>query len=748
MKRHILLTFALIFTICLGVNAQVPLNTLVQITKAEDARRFDSVLERFLKSPNAEIRNRAALAAGRIGDLRALPALTELIENDGETAATAAFAIGEIESIKGAAAIERGLDLMLNGKGRPKELGLAMNLVEAAGKIVGANPKEDDSKKLGKLILESVESSKMDWANKMPRTDRAFFALGMTAILRSRPEGADVVVAKFLTHSDVRVRTDAANTLTRLRAKNANETLRKMIVSEPDGAARANVARALGAAEDKDAIELLLKAATTDIDSRVRVSAIRAVAGLKDAKAADKLIERGEALLAIRGKSKFRKPVENSELLEVATALGRLIPNSENEKAIAFLRKLRVVDGYASSETEVAFARVAPKTYLAEDAEPVFMYSDPNAAAAYGQGMAEIATAKNDGLNAQAGEKLTRFVSGMASGVKAKDQAKMLRAMPELTRSLAALKPDNLDEILRGQLANEDVFIRTAAAELIGERPLTKENFASLEKAFTVSILKDKLYNDAMLAILDALAKLDKKAATGSLLMALNSRDYLVRKKVFELLDDKELEKTSPGIPLMVKMAREKKQDQVQSYLSAFGTKLGQLLNSDLDYRRALSRKNGSVKAVLTTEKGSFTIVFDPEEAPLTVDNWVKLARSGYFNGLEVHRVVPNFVMQDGDPRGDGNGGPGWSIRCEVNMLGYDRGAVGMALSGKDTGGSQWFVTHSPQPHLDGGYTVFGLVDEAGMKIVDNIVRGDKILKVTVVGGRLPRKGTKSKRLK
>ena len=67
-------------------------------------------------------------------------------------------------------------------------------------------------------------------------------------------------------------------------------------------------------------------------------------------------------------------------------------------------------------------------------------------------------------------------------------------------------------------------------------------------------------------------------------------------------------------------------------------------------------------------------------------------------------------------------------------MLGYDRGAVGMALSGKDTGGSQWFVTHSPQPHLDGGYTVFGHVDEAGMKVVDNIVRGDKILKVTIVG--------------
>jgi cyclophilin family peptidyl-prolyl cis-trans isomerase len=147
-----------------------------------------------------------------------------------------------------------------------------------------------------------------------------------------------------------------------------------------------------------------------------------------------------------------------------------------------------------------------------------------------------------------------------------------------------------------------------------------------------------------------------------------------------------------------------------------------------------LSRKNGSVKAVITTQKGRFTIDFLAEDAPLTVDNFVKLARSGYFNGAEVHRVVANFVMQDGDPTGTGSGGPGFSIRCEVNMKEYDRGAVGMALSGKDTGGSQWFATHSPQPHLDGGYTVFGHVSERDMKVVDNIVRGDKILTVRILG--------------
>jgi cyclophilin family peptidyl-prolyl cis-trans isomerase len=215
----------------------------------------------------------------------------------------------------------------------------------------------------------------------------------------------------------------------------------------------------------------------------------------------------------------------------------------------------------------------------------------------------------------------------------------------------------------------------------------------------------------------------------------LNSPDYLVRKKAFELLADEELQKELPGIAASLENAGAKHKDQVLPYSPATGTKLGQLLNTDADYRRALLRRNGAVKALVTTEKGNFTIDLLPEDAPLTVDNFIKLARSNYFNGLEVHRVVPNFVMQDGDPRGDGNGGPGWSIRCEINMVPFERGAVGMALSGKDTGGSQWFVTHSPQPHLDGGYSVFGRVNETEMKIVDDIVRGDKIVSIKIVEG-------------
>jgi cyclophilin family peptidyl-prolyl cis-trans isomerase len=298
-----------------------------------------------------------------------------------------------------------------------------------------------------------------------------------------------------------------------------------------------------------------------------------------------------------------------------------------------------------------------------------------------------------------------------------------------LLRTFAAFKSENTSNILRPILEIEkDALIRATVADILGDQPATKENTEALKTAFANSLQTDKIYNDAQLSILSAIVKLDKTQAVSSLNLALDATDFLVRRQALQLIKQNDLAKDFPNF--------ENRVGTVKTYNSKNDTKLGQVLNTNADYLRAVSRKNGSVKAVLTTEKGVFKIDLTPEDAPLTVDNFIKLARSNYFNGLAVHRVVPNFVMQDGDNRGDGNGGPGWSIRCEINMLPYERGAVGMALSGKDTGGSQWFVTHSPQPHLDGGYTVFGKVNETDMKIVDSIVRGDKILSVKIVEGK------------
>jgi len=136
-----------------------------------------------------------------------------------------------------------------------------------------------------------------------------------------------------------------------------------------------------------------------------------------------------------------------------------------------------------------------------------------------------------------------------------------------------------------------------------------------------------------------------------------------------------------------------------------------------------------TVNATIYTVRGPIRLELFGTDAPITVWNFLSLARSGYYRNTRFHRVVPNFVAQDGDPRDDGNGGPGYSIRDEMNRRRYERGAVGMALSGPDTGGSQYFITHSPQPHLDGHYTVFGRVI-GGFDVLDKIVQGDQITRV------------------
>ncbi len=726
LMKILLVIISVLFAFTASALAQISVATQIQILKAEDSRDFNKTLQTLLKSEDASVRTRAALAAGRIGDDAAIEALIELLDGNQpvEVREMAAFALGEIESVKASSAI---LGLLNNANLNNR---IRARAIEAAGKIAAANAKDASSKQLGDAILNTLKFEE----ERAEKQDKLIVLLGLTAALRTRPEGADVIVAKFLNNPEPRVRSDAANTLSRLRAKNANAELREMLLDDKDAVARANAANALGSAgaNDKDTLDLLLVSAIEDTDERVRISAIRSLGRLKDASAAEALLKRGESLLAKVQKTATSNDPEMNEILEIATAIGSILKDSKNERAVNWLKACRAEDNYRSSEFAVALARIAPAAYVAENVI-IRVYSDPWAAVAYAQGLDVLADEKDEEIKLDAAIKLTSFVGNMAKKTSPANQGKMLMAMPDLIRSLAKFKPDNLDAILRSLLSNDDVFIRAAASELIGELPYSNENMAALKKASSKAFITDNKYDDAQLAAIDAAFKLDKKKSVGILLTALNSPDYLVRRKAFELLKEVDT-KESPGVPTLVEDAKEKGKDKVLPGPIIYGTMLGQVLNSDADYRRVASRKNGKVKAVIATEKGTFTIDLLPEDAPLTVDNFIKLASAKYFDGLAVHRVVPNFVMQDGDPRGDGNGGPGWSIRCEINMVPYERGAVGMALSGKDTGGSQWFATHSPQPHLDGGYTVFGRVNEADMKVVDKIVRGDKILTVKIIG--------------
>ncbi|MGZ8848601.1 MAG: peptidylprolyl isomerase, partial [Pyrinomonadaceae bacterium] len=518
-------------------------------------------------------------------------------------------------------------------------------------------------------------------------------------------------------YADPRIVADALNTMARLRLKDGSDQVRQLL-ENGDPIVRANAARVIGAAEDKGAYDKLLERALHDIDLRVRVSAIRALGSLKDARAAEALMRRGiELFKAAHLNSK--NGMSRNEGLEILSALSVILggkPQSDSGKEAAarieLSLRVRAMTNENIPEDEVARARWNPTEYLqylkgfeaasehSSDDELKSLFYGFRSISARAAGLAELGRIKPqppENIAKDAQSLLLRMLN---------DRRTPVFAIPNILNAYAVFKPSDLAVLMRRYIEHGDLVVRATAADLLGEQPPDESSARALTQALPIA-LRDRDLNDAALSILDALAKQKSPAANDALKTALDSSDHLIRRRAVSLL----------------------KANGVGDFSARIGTV--KTRNTDADYRRAMARIGRKVTATVVTSKGAFTIEFLPEESPLTVDNFVQLARKGYFNGQTVPRVVPNFVIQTGDPRGDQNGGPGYQIRCEINEASYERGAVGMALSGKDTGGSQWFVTHSPQPHLDGGYTVFGRVVR-GMDVVDNIARGDTIRRVVV----------------
>jgi cyclophilin family peptidyl-prolyl cis-trans isomerase/HEAT repeat protein len=284
------------------------------------------------------------------------------------------------------------------------------------------------------------------------------------------------------------------------------------------------------------------------------------------------------------------------------------------------------------------------------------------------------------------------------------------RVLPAVIAALAAAKAPGADRILIERLKAPDFVVRAAAAN----------GLAELKAAAAVPLLLD-LYRGsagdstyvARAAALGAAARIDPAAARPALEEALNDREWAIRVRAATLLREQ-------GVPA-AEAARP----------ATSGRPL------EAAERQMLLDPKFSPHAYIETDRGTIEIELAILDAPITVANFIALARQGFYNGVAVHRLVPDFVMQHGDPRGDGEGGPGYSIRDEINQRPYLRGTVGMALDWKDTGGSQYFITHSPQPHLDGRYTSFGHV-VAGMEVVDRVQQGDVVRRIRIWDGMTP----------
>ena len=286
------------------------------------------------------------------------------------------------------------------------------------------------------------------------------------------------------------------------------------------------------------------------------------------------------------------------------------------------------------------------------------------------------------------------------------------RVIPEVLRSLVRLRATNAVDVLLTQLSDGDVVVRKTAATLLGE----------LEERQAVEALA-RAYRDAAgdlsylarAAVVDALARIGGPLALETLRAAVEDPEWAVRVRAAQHLATRD---PASDVGTAIRPA------PLRLSIEAYGS---------LD----LVTPSVSPHVFIDTDRGTIQIELAVNEAPLTADNFMRLARSGFYDGLLVHRVVPNYVVQTGDPRSDSEGGPGYTVRDELSPLPFLRGTVGMALDWADTGGSQFFITSSPQPQLDARYTVFGRVI-AGMEVVDQLQRGDVIRLMRVWDGTTP----------
>lgn len=469
----------------------------------------------------------------------------------------------------------------------------------------------------------------------------------------------------------------ATYTLSRLRAKEAAPFLFTGIRSL-DATMRQDAVRAFtrqytrDAGFDQASAQTALKNALNDLDAGVRVNAIRALATYADSTLVPTLLP-------------LLNDISTNVAVTATTALGQL----GGRGAVATLSQV------AGSRRAWALRREALLT-LAK--------LDP---AAFRAALTPWANSADWRDRAAAAEGVVRVAPAeLAPYLNDADARVVAVALQAWAGVVQGPDPDLLTAA-RARLGHADAMVRATAAEVM-VRAAAGSDAASLASAWERG-LRDSFPDAAQnaLAALKAIHDGPDRAAVDPFLTTARAPSDPLLKGWAEANWPELAERWGPSRPLNTGRSLDDYRTLARKYI--------------VDPAERYPRVTLDV-----ADRGPVILELFGPDAPLTVANFLRLVDRGYFNGLRFHRVVPNFVIQAGDPRGDGAGGPGWAIRDEINRRRYGPWVLGMALSGPDTGGSQWFITLSPQPHLDGNYTVFGRL-RGGDANAAKVVQGDQI---------------------
>ena len=627
--------------------------TLASIISAEDTRRVTGNFNDYLKNADPDIRSRAALAIGRIGDVKAATNLFPMLEDSvDEVTRTAAFAIG------------------LTG-----EKSFAVRLLDVCS---------DFEPELLAACLQSVgrlsDSSMVD---------------------------VNTLLVSYLDHVDHRVREQAVYAVWRAGYTEASQQLIEMCGNDPVRPVKIAALYALVRMRNSDAIDLYTDW-FSDSDAFVRTLAYRGMALTKD--------DSRTSYIASGLNDRNNNVIAQAALSLTSVGTMKAIEQLKSHYADETDEKLKVL-------------MLESFTKLKNDAIADYAYDDINMSASINIKAAAInylAQIKGDEtislidslidlndiyLKAKIAEALGR-IGGQSVEPRLvslfNDSVATVRAAA--FTALCKVDSGNVDYYIKTALDDKDPEVKGMAIDRIGQLKLHQY----LGRLGSIMNMREQADVDVKRSIVDAVANfLDDEP------------DSLAEDILYHALLDK-----NDVVSHQAAKVYKEKLDQDKSAYTAFPNSL----IGERKIKSLLEKYRTNPKAKISTERGEIEMELYFDIAPLTVYNFINLAQQGFYDGLIFHRVVPGFVIQGGDPHGDGYGGPGYTIRCEDSDITFKRGVVGMAHSGKDTGGSQFFITLMPQPHLDARYTVFGQVT-GGMDVVDQIVRGDKIKRVEIIMG-------------
>jgi cyclophilin family peptidyl-prolyl cis-trans isomerase/HEAT repeat protein len=525
---------------------------------------------------------------------------------------------------------------------------------------------------------EAVEAlSKL--AAKVPLTRYAAFvaaekpegirARAVRFLFRFKSDEASSIAADALASPSPRIREEATYALAR-RAYAAARPRLELLVNDPNPQTRANVMSALGRIAAPESVPRLIEA-LRDPHPWVRTNAVVAIARLA---------------------AKDRRNLERPEIGQDAMRVLELLDDPDPGTRASSIDTL----GYYAVRSEPARRR------LLEIAANGSRWDRELAAGAIAKNLGDEKLLPAE-LSGWAKVRVLEAASTVSDGVReryAHDPDPLVRA-----QALATIADERIDAnlpLIRAALDDPDVIVRGYAIGAYGKSG-DPNKLATLQSAERRA--RSDKQNDARLAAVSALASIDYPERETVLRAELGDADPVVRRIAADSIEQK-LKKPRPQYtPLPV---------------------------TRTDYVQIVEWSRHPHTATIHMTRGNIGIALLTQDAPVTTWNFAQLARAKYFDNSSFMRVVPNFVIQGGDPRNDMEGGPGYAIRDEINLQKYTRAAVGMALSGPDTGGSQFFITHSPQPHLDGGYTIFGRVTAGMTAVVDQTERGDRVETITI----------------